>query len=205
MKKFICAIVSLVVSLSAVAQLKNATGNDAIEKVRVANEKVSSIKSKFTQTKKMAFIEQASTSDGDFAYTKDSKLAMIYTNGEVVVVNGGDVTLGKKNKTRNLRRTNKHVEGLVNTLFSAVSGNLSNLDGTLEKTDKSNGAIVFTVAVEFTVGKSKVSKLELKYNASDCIINTIKMIESDGSYTLYELSSKKINEKIDDSVYVVKK
>lgn len=183
------------------AQLKNASDVAEIGKIKEANAKVNSFTSSFVQTKKVAFIDGLTKSDGDFYYTNDGKLAMKYASGEQVVVNGGDVSLGMKGKIRKLKSTNHHVEGLVNALFSAVSGDVEKLDGVLEKTDKTKDAIVFVVKADFTVGKSKVKKLELAYNTSDLTIKHIKMIEADESYTLYEIPSKKINVTIDEAIF----
>jgi len=189
----------------ATAQLKNADGNSTITKIKAANEKVNTISCKFDRTIKQAMLEQPAKSDGVFNYTKARKLSMKYTSGEQVIVNENEVLIGKKGKTRNLKASNKHVESLVNTLLGCVSGDLNALDGTLEGVKESGGKTLIFVDVDnFKVGQSKVTKVELEYG-SDLIIQSIKMIESDGSYTLYEMQTKSINKQIDEAVYETKK
>jgi len=188
------------------AQLKKADGNTTIAKIKTANEKVSTISCKFNRTIKQAMLEQASVSSGDFYYTRASKLSMKYTTtDELVVINEGEVALGKKGKIRNLKATNKHAEPLVNTLLGCVSGDLNKLDGKLESVKEINGGVVVVVDVDnFKVGQSRVAKVEIKYSAN-LLIQSIKMIESDGSYTLYELQSPVTNKNISDSLYQINK
>ncbi len=206
MKKnlFIVAALAFMSVGIASAQLKNADGNAVVAKVKSANESVKSISCKFTQTKKMSFSDQVVKSDGDFYFTKDNKLSMKYTNGEVLVMNGNEVVLGKKGKTRKLKATNKHAAPLVATLLGCVSGDLNKLDGQLESAKEQGGVVVINVKVDnFKVGQSLVSKVEIKYGKNN-IIESINLIEADGSYTLYELQQKTLNKAIDEGVYSVK-
>lgn len=201
MRRLLYLVSCALVTFTANAQLKNVTNADDIAKIKSANEKVTSFTSSFSQTKKMAFIDGLTKSEGDFYYTNSGKLAMKYASGDAIVINDGDVSLGMNGKKRKLKSSNRHVEGLVNALFSAVSGDVMKLDGTLEKVNKAKDAITFVVNVNFTVGKSKVKKLELVYATSDLTVSQIKMIEADESYTLYEIPSKKINVSIDNKVF----
>lgn len=206
MRKFIYAVIALMSFTCVSAQLKNADGNATIAKIKGANEKVSTISCKFTRTIKQAMLDQASISSGDFNYTRASKLSMQYTTtDELVVINGDEVAIGKKGKIRNLKSTNKHAQPLVNTLLGCVSGNLNKLEGKLESVKEVNGSIIVLVDVDnFKVGQSRVAKVEIKYG-SNMLIQSINMIESDGSYTLYELQSVSTNKTIAESVYAIKK
>ncbi len=206
MKKIVFSVILMMSLTCASAQLKNADGNATIAKIKTANEKVSTISCKFNRTIKQAMINKATESKGDFNYTRANKLSMKYTTSdELVVINDNDVAIGKNGKTRTLRSTGKHAEPLVNTLLGCVSGNLNKLDGKLESVKESNGATTVLVDVDnFRVGQSRVTKVEIKYD-SNLLIQSIKMIESDGSYTLYELQSVTTNKAIAESVYAISK
>lgn len=200
-KLFSLAIVAILSVTGVSAQLKNAAGNATIEKIKTANEKVTSMSCKFSRVIKQAMLEQPAKSQGNFNYTKANKLSMIYENGEKVVVNNGEVAIGKKGKVRNLKSSNKHAEPLVNTLIGCVSGDLNKLSGTLESaSDNKNGATVVVGVDNFKVGQSRFTKVEIKYGA-DMTISGITMYEADGSYTQYELQAKTLNKSIDESVY----
>lgn len=203
-KMIITAAMSLLLTLSANAELKNAN-NEILGKVKTANEQVSTISCAFKQTKKMAFIEQPTQKEGNFNFAKPDKLSMIYSDGEAVVINGATVQMGRNGKVRNMKAKNKHVEALASTLLACMNGELTKLDGTLKSAEQKGNAITFKLDVSFSVGKGKISKLELVYDKKDMTIKSINMIEDDGSNTLYELQTKTLNKSINESVFTLKK
>lgn len=205
MKKLIFATALLLsIAIQAYSQLQNATDN-TIAKVKSANANITTISSNFKRTSKMAFIDQAVEVDGKFYYTKPQQLSMLYSNSEVFIINGDNVTVGKKGKPRNVKAKNKQVEALASTLLSCMAGDVATLNGTLTSTDKSSKYITYKVKVDFQVGKGSITELELKYDASDMTFRSLNLIEADGSYTLYELQTKTLNQSIDSSVYETKK
>lgn len=205
MKKLIfTAALLLAIASEAASQLQNATDN-SIAKVKSANANITTISSKFKRTTKMAFIEQPAVVDGDFYYTKPQQLSMLYSNNEVFVINADNVAVGKKDKTRNVKAKNKQVEALASTLLSCMAGDVASLNGTLTSTDKSAKYITYNVKSDFQVGKDNICEFELKYDASDMTFRSLKLIQSDGSYILYELQTKILNQSIDASVYETKK
>ncbi len=205
MKKIFLTAAIAIMTICANAELKNASGNALINEVKTANEAVKSISCKFTQTKNMAFISSPTTKEGNFNYTKPDKLSMKYADGEAVIINEGNVTLGMNGKVRNVKAQNKRVESLASTLLSCMSGKIAELDGTLTSAEKKGNYVTFKIKVEFTVGKGDITDLELQYDVKDKTLKTMKMIEADGSYTLYELQTKTLNSKISDDVYTLKK
>lgn len=183
------------------AQLKNITNKDVVEKIKTANASIETIQCKFKQTKEIAMVNNPVVSDGDFYFTKPDQLGMKYTNGEVMIINKDNVSIGKKGKVRNVKSKNKQVEALASTLLACMCGDVSKLNGTLEKMNDGAKEISFFVKVKFSVGKGHIEKLELVYDKKDMTVKSMKMIEADGSFTLYELQTKTLNKKIDPKVY----
>lgn len=205
MKRILTIAAVALCSISAMAQLKNAS-DASLKEIAKANEKVNTIQCDFSRTQKMEFMTTPATSNGKFCYTKSDKLSMAYTDGELFVINGETVSLGTKDgKNRNLKATNKHVEDLASTLLACLSGNVSSLEGTLKKTDNGTKQITYIIDVNYKMGRSKVKSLELKYDKSDYTLSSLKLIEEDGSYTTYELKTKTINKDIPEETYTSKK
>lgn len=204
MKRILTIAAVLFCSLSAMAQLKNAN-DESINEIAKANEKVTTIQCAFCRTQQMEGMTNAAKSDGDFRYTKPGQLSMVYADGELFVINNDQVAVGKKGKTRNLRATNKHVEDLASTLLACMSGKVATLNGSLKKKDTTAKQIVFTIDVDYKMGRSKVNQLELKYDKSDLTLSSLKLTEEDGSYTTYELKSKTLNKEIPAETYTIKK
>ncbi|MBE6339362.1 MAG: outer membrane lipoprotein carrier protein LolA [Bacteroidales bacterium] len=202
MKKIIFSAVALFATLSSIeAQLKNANNSAELNSIKSANEKVQTIQCQFKRTQKMSYLNSDVTSQGDFYFTKADKLSMLYSDGEKMIINGDKVAIGKDGKVRNMKSKNHHVEDLSSTLLSCMAGSLTDLEGSLKSAKKGAKEYVVEIAVNFKVGRSKISNLELKYDAKDLTLNSLKMIEEDGSYTLYELQKKTLNKEINNSVY----
>ncbi|MDO4462123.1 MAG: outer membrane lipoprotein carrier protein LolA [Bacteroidia bacterium] len=204
MKRILSVVSAILCSISAMAQLQNAN-EPTLAEIAKANEKISTIQCPFSRTQKLEGMTKATSSDGSFYYTKPSQLAMVYTDGEVFVINNDQVSVGKDGKVRNLKASNKHVEDLASTLLACMSGKVSSLNGTLKKTDKTAKQIVYTIAVDYKMGRSKVTQLELKYDKADLTLVSLKLTEQDGSFTTYELKSKSLNKEISADIYAVKK
>ena len=205
MKRIFALVVSMA-ALSAVcmAQLKNAT-DASIKQVASANEKITTIQCPFERTQKMEFMAEAAVSKGTFNYSKPSQLSMVYENGEIFVINESSVSVGNKGKVRSLKATNKHVEDLASTLLKCLKGDVASLDGTLKNTEKGAKHIVYTIDVDYKVGRSDVVSLELRYDKNAFTLVSIRLNEEDGSYTIYELQNKVLNKEIPASTYVVAK
>jgi outer membrane lipoprotein-sorting protein len=150
-------------------------------------------------------MNSATEKKGDFYFVKPDQLSMLYTNDEVMIINKENVTIGKKGKVRNVKSKNKQVEALAQTLLSCMSGDVTSLNGTLESAKQDAKEVTLKVNVNFTVGKSMISKLELKYDKSDMTFKSLKMIQSDGSYQLYELQGKAKNKEVKQSVFTYSK
>lgn len=51
------------------------------------------------------------------------------------------------------------------------------------------------------VGRNSITGLELTYSKKDLTLTSLKMIEKDGSFTLYQLGDKTLNKSIDAKTY----
>ncbi len=195
------SLAAILSSSLASAQLKNINGNAEVTKVEEANKQISSMQCQFSRTTKIAALKDATKADGDFYFAAPSNLAMKYANGELLVVTNDNVSMTVGGKTRTLRSSNRHVEDLSATLLACVKGNISAIDGTL-KSAKANGqAITFKIDANMKVGRSSINAIELSYNKKDCTLNSLKLIEPDGSYQLYELKTKTLNSTIDSATF----
>ena len=203
MKKIFVTVIAILAAMTSIdAQLKNANSAE-LSTIKSANEKVQSIQCKFKRTQKMAYLDKDVVSEGDFFYTKSNKLSMKYSDGEKMIINGDRVAVGKDGKVRNMRAKNHHVEDLSATLLLCLSGNLNELDGTLKSVKKGAKEYDVNIDVDFKMGRNKIKGLELKYDAKDLTLNSLKMIEDDGSYTFYELQKKTLNQSIDEKNYAI--
>ena len=206
-KLIIAAVMGMTFAFGANAQLKGISSADEaiVKSLKSGNANVTSFVSKFTETQKMSFMNTSTEKAGDFYFVKPNQLSMLYTNNEVMIINNENVTIGKKGKVRNVKSKNKQVEALAQTLLACMSGDVSLLNGTLESAKQDAKEVSLKVKVNFTVGKSVITNLELKYDKKDMTFKSLKMIQADGSYQLYELQSKEKNKNVDAAVFTYNK
>ncbi|MCI5778065.1 MAG: outer membrane lipoprotein carrier protein LolA [Bacteroidales bacterium] len=205
---FLATAAMMSLSLTSLAQLKNANGNALVTKVQDANKSVSSIQCPFVRTTKVAALKDAATSNGTFYFQSPTNLCMKYADGELFVVTEDNVSMSVGGKARTLRSSNRHVEGLSSTLISCIRGQVSAIEGNLKSAKGSGQNIVFKIETDMKVGRNSITSIELTYAKKDCTLNTLKLIEADGSYTLYDLKEKTLNSSIDAKVFehaVIKK
>jgi outer membrane lipoprotein-sorting protein len=206
-KLIIAAVMGMTFAFGANAQLKGVSSADEaiVKSLKSGNANVTSLVCKFTETQKMSFMNTSTEKAGDFYFVKPNQLSMLYTNNEVMIINNENVTIGKKGKVRNVKSKNKQVEALAQTLLACMSGDVSLLNGTLDSAKQDAKEVSLKVKVNFTVGKSVITNLELKYDKKDMTFKSLKMIQADGSYQLYELQSKEKNKNVDAAVFTYNK
>lgn len=192
---------ALMFPIASSAQLKNANGNAEIAKVREANKSVTTIQCPFSRTTKVAALSSSTKSDGKFYFSTPDNLAMKYADGEVFIVTAENVSLSVGGKARTLRSGNHHVEDLSETLLACVKGDIATIEGKLSGTKTQGANIVFNIATDLKVGRNSITGLELAYSKKDMTLTSLKMIEKDGSYTLYQLGDKTLNKSIDAKTY----
>ena len=187
--------------IASSAQLKNVNGNALVAKVKEANKGVSSIQCHFSRTNKVAVLKDAAKSEGTFYFQGPSNLSMKYADGELFVVTADNVSMSVGGKARTLKASNRHVEDLSETLLACVRGQVEAIDGSLKSAKEVGQTIAFKIDTDMKVGRNSITSIELTYAKSNCILNTLKLIEADGSYTLYDLKEKTLNKEIDKSVF----
>ncbi len=189
-------------TLAHADELKNASKNADVTKVSEANKKISTIQCPFSRTTKVAVIKDApKPEEGNFYFQTPNNLAMKYTSGEIFIVTEDNVSLTIGGKARTLRSGNHHVEELSNTLLACIKGDLKSIDGTLKSSKVKGNDIIFVIETEMKVGRNSVTSIELAYNKTDYTLTSLKLIEKDGSYTLYELGTKTLNKSIDAKTF----
>ena len=192
---------ALLVPIASTAQLENAKGNADVAKVLEANKGVTTIQCPFTRTNKVAALATSKKSDGKFYFSTPDNLAMKYADGEIFVVTADNVSLSVGGKARTLRAGNHHVEDLSETLLACVKGDLNAIEGKLSSSKTQSAGLVFNIATDLKVGRNSITGLELIYSKKDMTLTSLKMIEKDGSYTLYQLGEKTLNKSIDAKTF----
>jgi outer membrane lipoprotein carrier protein len=193
---FLC---SCIVAVNA----QDDSADSIIEKIKQANQKCTSITSDFTQVKHLSFMNENVSSSGKFFYSKPDRLSMQYGQpaGDLMLINKDQLVMiaaGKYNKAST--KTSSKARTMRNILSSCLQGDASLIDGVkLSSEETADGYLVTAQLKKKT--RSGVVKVVLNYDKSDLTLTALRMEESDGSYTLYTLYNKVLNQPVDEKVF----
>jgi outer membrane lipoprotein-sorting protein len=182
----------------------NAQENTVIEKIKQANAKCVSITSDFTQTKHLSFMNEDIISNGKFYFSKPNRLSMKYEQpaGDLMLINNDQLVMiaaGKYSKAST--KSSAKARTLRNILSSCLLGDVSLIDDATVSSDETAENYVVTAELSKKRKNRNVSKVVLHYDKSDLTLSVLRMEEADGSYTVYKLINKVLNQTVSDSVF----
>jgi outer membrane lipoprotein-sorting protein len=172
--------------------------------IQQANEKYTSIISRFKQTKQVTVLGENAISEGDFYYAKPDKLAMRYDDpaGDLLLLNGDQFVMVNAGKRKEVSaRANSRMRSMKNILSSCLSGNVMQIAAekiTCEETPKYH---VITADIAEKGNRTVFTQVILSFDKSDHTLSVLRTEEKDGSYTVYELTGKEFNKPVDDSIF----
>lgn len=186
------------------AQTISDADNAILDKIKNGNRNHTSITSNFDQTKHMPIFDEDMLSGGKFYYSKPDKLAMWYDEpaGDLMLINDDKfvmIAAGRRNETTS---KNAKMRGMKEILSACLEGDIRKVETTTiicEETPKE-----YIVTAELAGGKgnkSNISKVVVNYDKKDNSLSVLRTDEPDGTYTIYALKDKKLNQPIEETVF----
>lgn len=181
------------------------TNDTIVEKIKIANVKHTSITSKFKQTRHVSILGNDIVSSGTFYYQKPDKLAMRYDNpsGDLMLINGDQfvmINAGKRQEASS--KSNAKMRGMKTILSACLQGDLSQVGASKITTKETSQYHVVTAEIDTKANKSNINKVVLSFDKTNLSLSILRTEEPDGSYTIYELTNKQLNKKIDNAVFI---
>ncbi|MDR2466554.1 MAG: outer membrane lipoprotein carrier protein LolA [Prevotellaceae bacterium] len=199
-KLFKLLVVALLSALCVPADgqiLKNADSL-IIEKIRQANAQYTALTSNFKQIKHLPYLKEKVVSTGKFFYAKPDRLAMKYLEpaGDMMLINGDKFFMSAAGKiSKTTAKANAKMRKMKSILSACLQGDVKQMEYAAITCEEHPDR--YSVAVELDdKGKGKggtVRKVTVDYDRSDFTPSNLKIEEADGTYSLYELSSKEFN------------
>lgn len=197
MKNLLSILLLATFVVSAFAQTQEQS--KILNTIKNQNKSITSFTASFTQTQHSPLLNDNKISKGEFYSKKPSQLALQYTepNKDRMLINGEKMTMisnGKVHET-NAKALPK-IKDLRTVLEACINGDLDAL--VIKEIAIKKDANYHNINITLDKKEHKAfSKIELKYDLKTGVIASLKTIEKDGSYTLYELSKIKTNQTID--------
>lgn len=173
------------------------------QELQLKNTKVSTIQCDFTQTRSASVLANDVVKRGRFYFVKPGNTLLAFNGGDYIKITeewfemktGGNVSKMKV-------AMNPMLKNLNSLLSACMVGDFEQMSRGFEIRLESSTKEWVVVMVPIR-GKSvsKVSQIELRFDRSNMSLNSLKMEEKTGDYTLYVFSNKSFNKEIDSKMF----
>lgn len=184
---------------------QNTTEQKFRQKLESVSGKNETIVCNFTQTKKVKNVKQTAHSNGQFFYDNSGRMALIYTvpKGDKIIMTGNDFMILASGKKIKANASSNPVMAQISYMMQAcMFGDVAKLGrGWVINVDESQAVYTVKLVPSDSRIKKYVSSLSMIFDKDTMTLNELRMDETSGGYTQYNFMDKKLNQKIDKSVF----
>lgn len=166
-------------------------------------ENTQTIKSHFTQSKHHSFLKNEITTKGTFYYKKPAQMKwqQDFPTPHTLILNNGALLIkeGSKNRSIDTRKT-KMGTRMHEMMMSMVNGGILNNENFTRDITYSDTSIVIRL-----VGKVKgtgINEIILNFSRSDFYLQSLKIVEDNGDFSMVHFSQHRINESLGDEIFL---
>ncbi|MDR1666205.1 MAG: outer membrane lipoprotein carrier protein LolA [Bacteroidales bacterium] len=206
MKKTGVVMVAVLLNMVAVHAQIDEKDRVLMKIIQQANEKYTSIVSRFKQTKQIAVLGEKALSEGDFYYAKPDKLAMRYDDpaGDLLLLSGDQFVMVNAGRRKEISaRSNNKMRLMKTILSSCLSGNVMQIDVEKIACEETPQYHVITAKIAAKGNRTVFTQVILSFDKTDYTLSILRTEEKDGSYTIYELTGKELNKAVDDNIFKI--
>lgn len=196
---FILFSVLLVSLSSAFAQEYGVSVDNAsarLDALKAANTQIQSIKADFAMTKKVALLADVQHGSGKMMFSKaDNRLSLDYVEpkGSSIVIEGDRLYMTTAGKTTTVSaQSNPAMSQMMSMIKSCVTGDFSSLTSKSDVKCFQDDSL-FTIVIRPNNARVRrfIKQIVLRFNA-DNSLNTMRMDEGSGDYTIYTYTNQNI-------------
>ena len=194
-------------ALSAMGQTKLTSEQEkqVLAKMDQSSNALRSLQCDFVQSKRMKILSKEMQSKGILYFKKPDKIRWQYTSpyDYTFIMNGDKVQIKSAKTTKSIDiQGNKIFRQITTIILNTVTGGgiMNSADFNVEL--YKSGDIYFAKMLPKKKEVKQVySSIEVYFNSALTMVDTIKMIEKSGEYTVVKLVTPKINAAINESVF----
>ncbi len=197
---------SLIIGFFGFAQTKMTSSEIVNFKKSVINEvkQLATYSTDFTETKHLSFLKTPSISTGSLYLKSPNKVVWKYIKPEQTTILFAENKIilkkaGKKNTT-DLSK-NKGFQKLNDLVLGSFNGDLFNSNDFTSVFFKSKNARVVQLNPKEKQLQKFIKQVVLTFDNQSDLVSEVKMIQPSGDYTLIKFSNKKINPKLEESLF----
>jgi len=176
-------------------------------RMKEESDTLSSIESRFTQTKHIRLLSEKIVSSGTFSYQKPDKVCLDYQSPVKyrMILNGNTIRIDSDSKTNTFNAGSNRLMTQMSALLSAcLTGNLDRLSSDYELTFKENEVQYWITVVPQGSAKAYMKCIDIFFDKKDFSVHQLKITEASDDYTEYIFSGQKKNVTFPDAKFSVK-
>jgi outer membrane lipoprotein-sorting protein len=183
---------------------------EMMEKITAATGRLVTLSCDFEQSKEMSMLNETMISGGRMYYRNDNRVRWEYTTPYAYTfVFSNNRIMMKSGTSKNVVDVNSNnlFQEIVKIMISCMNGSgLSDgksFSPRFFRDNKGNGSWMVALTPQQKEVRQIFSVIRLYFNSKDYSVDAVGMEEKNGDTTLIQLKHKRINEKIDDSLFSV--
>ena len=188
------------------ASAQNGSTQEQFEReLKLKNESVSSIKCHFIQTRDMSVLQNVVRKEGTFYFQRPGNMLLSFNDGDYIKMTEEwfEMKTGENTTTTKIS-SNPMLRNLSTILSACVVGDFSQMiRGFSIQVQSQAKQWVVIMTPQRGKAASKISQIVLHFDRETMSLNTLKMVEKSGDYTMYGFSNKQFNVAIDGKLFKI--
>ena len=202
--RYILITIALMIGFTASAQ--NGSTEEQFEReLKLKNESVTSIKCHFLQTREMSVLQNVVRKEGTFYFQRPGNMLLSFNDGDYIKMTEEwfEMKTGENTTTTKIS-SNPMVRNLSTILSACVVGDFAQMiRGFSIQVQSQAKQWVVIMTPQRGKAASKISQIVLHFDRETMSLNTLKMVEKSGDYTMYGFSNKQFNVAIDGKLFKI--
>ncbi len=188
------------------ASAQNGSTQEQFEReLKLKNESVSSIKCHFIQTRDMSVLQNVVRKEGTFYFQRPGNMLLSFNDGDYIKMTEEwfEMKTGENTTTTKIS-SNPMLRNLSTILSACVVGDFAQMiRGFSIQVQSQAKQWVVIMTPQRGKAASKISQIVLHFDRETMSLNTLKMVEKSGDYTMYGFSNKQFNVAIDSKLFKI--
>ena len=188
------------------ASAQNGSTEEQFEReLKLKNESVTSIKCHFLQTREMSVLQNVVRKEGTFYFQRPGNMLLSFNDGDYMKMTEEwfEMKTGENTTTTKIS-SNPMLRNLSTILSSCVVGDFAQMiRGFSIQVQSQAKQWVVIMTPQRGKAASKISQIVLHFDRETMSLNTLKMVEKSGDYTMYGFSNKQFNVAIDGKLFKI--
>ena len=188
------------------ASAQNGSTEEQFEReLKLKNESVTSIKCYFLQTREMSVLQNVVRKEGTFYFQRPGNMLLSFNDGDYIKMTDEwfEMKTGENTTTTKIS-SNPMLRNLSTILSACVVGDFAQMiRGFSIQVQSQAKQWVVIMTPQRGKAASKISQIVLHFDRETMSLNTLKMVEKSGDYTMYGFSNKQFNVAIDSKLFKI--